>query len=73
MNVYLLHHSYERERCGCDEVKLVGVFETEAAAAEVQDRLKGQPGFVDQPQGWSIDEYRLGVVGWAEGFVTVHH
>ncbi len=66
--VFVLHHEYQW--CGRDEVKLIGIYATEAEAAEAAKRLRKEPGFCDWPDGFSIDPYSLGVDHWTEGFVT---
>jgi len=67
--VFVLQHEYEW--CGHDEVKIIGVYASQADAAEAVERLRKQPGFRDWSGGFSIDPYELGVDHWVEGFVTV--
>jgi hypothetical protein len=69
--VFLLHH--EHEQCGRDEVKLIGVYSTQADAEAAISRLRNQNGFRDWPEGFTIDPYRVGVDHWIDGFVTVAH
>ena len=66
--VFLLHHEYEW--CDRDEIKLIGVYATQAEAELAIQRLQDQPGFRDWPDGFSIDRYQLGCDHWIEGFVT---
>lgn len=67
--VFVLQHEYEW--CGRDEVKFIGVYATEVDAQAAVARLCKQAGFRDWPNGFSIDEYELGVDHWTEGFITM--
>lgn len=66
MKVFVLEHSYESE--GCDEAKLIGVFSSEERAREAIDRLLGKPGFIDHPDGFTIDAYEIDHSSWESGF-----
>jgi hypothetical protein len=69
--VYLLHHVHEFDD-GHEDVKLIGVFSTEALARAAQERVAGQPGFRDCPEGFEINEQRVDEwIGWQEGYVTI--
>ena len=48
----------------------IGIYATEAGAAEAVARLRDQPGFRDFPEGFKTYPVTLGVTGWQEGFVT---
>lgn len=48
----------------------IGIYETEADAAEAISRLSDQPGFSDFPEGFNIYPVKLGATEWREGFVT---
>ena len=67
--VYVLQH--EHDWCGDDEVKFIGVYAVPADAEAAIRRLRGQPGFRDWPEGFSIDRYEIGVDHWVEGFATM--
>jgi hypothetical protein len=69
ITVFILQHEYEW--CGRDEVKFIGVYATHDDAQAAIRRLCDQVGFKDWPDGFSIDEYELGVDHWTEGFVTM--
>lgn len=69
-SVWLLQHVHEFAD-GSEDVKLIGVFASRQEAEEVQAKVASQPGFREMPEGFSITEHQLGVVGWSEGFVTV--
>lgn len=69
--VFLLHHVHEFDD-GHEDVKLIGVFSTEALARAAQQKVADQPGFRERPAGFSIDEHQVDDhIGWLEGYVTV--
>jgi homoserine kinase type II len=65
--VYLLQH----ERSDDGDVKTLGIYSSEQEAASALDRLRGQPGFRDYPDGFTIGPYLLDEVYWAEGFMDL--
>ncbi|MBV8547732.1 MAG: hypothetical protein JO093_21095 [Acidobacteria bacterium] len=67
-SVFLLWHMQEFPD-GSDSNKLIGVYETRSDAEQAIVRVGSQPGFVDMPEGFLIDEYPLGKDHWTEGFV----
>ncbi len=67
--VFVVQH--EHEWCNRDDVKFIGVYATHSDAQAAVDRLRIRSGFKDWPDGFSIDEYELGIDNWPEGFVTV--
>jgi len=69
-SVWLLCHVHEFDD-GHEDFKLIGVFETQESAVEARARVADQPGFREFPDAFSIDEHRLGVMGWLEGYVTI--
>lgn len=63
---------FEREYPDREDTELhIGIYATEADAAEAIGRLRDQPGFRDFPEGFNIYPKTLGKTGWQEGFVTV--
>ncbi|GLK45641.1 hypothetical protein GCM10017612_35610 [Novosphingobium resinovorum] len=66
--VFILHHVRADDEYG-DDAKLIGAYRTESDAKAATERLSGQPGFVDHPEGWQIDRYVLNHDQWSEGFV----
>jgi hypothetical protein len=69
--VFLLQHVHEFDD-GREDVKLIGVFSSEALARDAQRRVSDQPGFRDRPHGFDISEHQIdGDIGWPEGYVTV--
>ncbi len=53
-----------------DDVKLIGIFSSQKLAEAAIDRVKGQEGFRDYLDGFSIDEKTIDKVCWSEGFVS---
>jgi hypothetical protein len=68
--VFLLHHVRELS-AGREDVKLIGVFSTEAKAHAAFERLKLQPGFRESVSGFQVNRYTIDEVAWAEGFVAI--
>lgn len=68
--VFVLQHSSEMSGTGEQERKLIGVYSTKEKAEEAVNRLRRQPGFVDLPDCFYIDEYTLDEDHWDEGFTT---
>lgn len=74
--VFVLHHSHPSpSRVPTDpyddSAKLLGVYSSLESAQRAIERLRALPGFVDWPNGFSIDPYRLDEDHWTSGFVTV--
>ena len=69
MKVYVLHHVYESDTDE-ENVKLIGVYSSEAAAETAIQRLSALPGFREANGEFNIDPYELDEDNWAEGFVT---
>jgi hypothetical protein len=65
--VFVLHHT-RKISDDAEDVKLIGVYRSHAAAAMAIHRLSKQPGFRDLPDGYSIDGYELDKDHWIEGF-----
>lgn len=68
--VWLLWFEQEREDKNDTEL-LIGVYRTEGEAHAAIERLKGQPGFKDDPSGFKVHERVIGQDSWTEGFVRV--
>lgn len=68
--VFILQHVHEFDD-GHEDVKLIGVFSSQALARAAQQRVSDQPGFRDLPDGFVISEHHVdGEVGWREGYAT---
>lgn len=82
MNIFLVQHLHTLSD-GIEDIKLIGVYDSEASAIAAIGRLKIQPGFIDFPEiidgdaddnaidGFYIDQYELNKDYWPEGFVSV--
>jgi hypothetical protein len=63
---------FEQEREGDDDTELlIGVYRTEGDANAAVERLKGQPGFRDYPEGFRAYQHVLGEDSWTEVFARV--
>lgn len=67
--VYLLYHIRD-EDTDDEDVKLIGIYSSYELAEKAQNRVKDKPGFVDFPDGFSIEDGPLDCDGWVDGFVT---
>lgn len=54
-----------------DDLKILGVYATEAEAERCIERARLRPGFMDEPDCFLIDVYTLGEDRWMDGFVTI--
>lgn len=68
--VFIVTHSHEFDD-GHEDVKMIGAFSAREKAEAVVSRLRTEPGFRDQPEGFHVEPYELDVDHWSEGFVTV--
>jgi hypothetical protein len=79
-SVFVLQHVHTLPG-GEEDIKLVGVYSSEALALKAVARVSSQPGFRDDPvvidpdsekmAGFQIENYVIDVDHWTEGFVTV--
>jgi hypothetical protein len=65
--VYLLHHISDEGNADEDD-KNIGTYTSYKLAEEAKNRVKYQPGFIDYPNGFYIDEYVIDKNYWADGF-----
>ncbi len=68
--VYILHHVHVFEEDN-EDVKIIGIYASEALAMQAIKRTKKLEGFRDVPDGFEISKYVLDTDHWAEGYVTV--
>lgn len=54
-----------------DDVKLLGVYSSRAAAERAIERARTRPGFRDEPRCFFVGDYVLDKDAWADGFVTL--
>ena len=70
VSVFVLQHVHTQEDGG-EDTKFIGVYSSREKAQAAVACLGRLPGFVDAPDGFYIDEYRVDQDNWAEGYVTV--
>ena len=67
-DVYLPYHQFEFRNNKLEDfeerAKLIGVYSDEEEAKRAIERVKGQPGFRDYPEGFLIDCYELNEDHW---------
>ncbi len=68
-SVFVVHHSYERD--DIENVCFIGVYSSKMNAESAVERLRGQPGFRDYPECFTISKYPLDKDHSTEGFVTI--
>lgn len=66
--VFILWHHHRIE--DDTDSKLIGVYSSEVDARRAQQRLAEKPGFKDAPEGFEVEECKLGQDGWTEGYIS---
>lgn len=69
MKLYVLQHVHEVSG-EVEDAKLIGVYSSMEQATTAQDHLKSKPGFLNNQDGFFIDEYELDKTFWEDGFCT---
>jgi hypothetical protein len=62
----LLHSLPETGR-----VKVIGLYSSRVMAEEAMERARVLPGFAQEPEGFSIEQYELDKDHWPRGFVRL--
>ena len=62
----LLHSLPETGR-----VKVIGIYSTKALAEAAEERTCILPGFVEEPDGFTIERYEIDKDHWPRGFVRL--
>jgi hypothetical protein len=62
----LLHSLPETGR-----VKVIGIYSSRALAEEAADRARALPGFLEEPDGFTIEQYEVDNDHWPRGFVRL--
>jgi hypothetical protein len=62
----LLHDPPETGR-----VKVIGIYSSQAVALEAIQRTRVLPGFIDQPDSFTIYQYDIDKDHWPRGFVRL--
>lgn len=68
--VFVVQHAHQFPNSR-EDMKLIGVYASQAKAQEAVDRLRLVEGFRDHPQGFTIDCYVIDHDHWSDGFRTV--
>ena len=53
------------------KVKVVGIYSTRALAEAAEERTRLLPGFADEPDGFTIEQYEVDRDHWPRGFVRL--
>jgi hypothetical protein len=69
---YLVYHEHISDQ-DSSYVKFIGLFQTKKAAKLAVERLKQQPGFKENPKGFTIDFHKFDKENWTEGFVSDYY
>jgi len=67
--VFVLQHVHAMES-NSEDVKMIGVYSTEASATQAIARLSSQPGFKDSPDDFHISRYVIDEDHWTEGYIS---
>lgn len=77
--VYIVQHLHRYDEWN-EDVKIIGVYASEAEAVAAVERMRSQPGFSDLPviaaaddpgaEGFHLCPYVLGQDHWESGYVT---
>jgi hypothetical protein len=65
--LYVLLHSLPET----GKVKVVGLYSSKALAEEAVDRAKTLPGFLEEPDGFTIEQYEVDRDHWPRGFMRL--
>jgi hypothetical protein len=66
-SVFIVQHVHEKDEKN-EDVKFIGSFSSKDQAEKVVSHLKTLPGFTLSPNTFTIDEYEIDKIYWAEGF-----
>jgi hypothetical protein len=53
------------------KVKVIGIYSSRALAEAAEERASKLPGFADEPDGFSIEQYEIDRDHWPRGFVRL--
>ncbi len=69
MHIFLLMHIFESSD-GVRDHRIIGAYSSREDAERSAEKLKKQPGFVENPDGFTTLSYELGKDHWAKGMVS---
>lgn len=61
----------QHERSDTGHLKIIGIYSSPSQADAAIQRLRIQPGFLDYPDGFTVDAYEFDEDHWAEGFTDL--
>ena len=53
------------------KVKVIGIYSSRALAEAAQERTRLLPGFAEEPDGFTIQEYEIDNDHWSRGFIRL--
>ena len=53
------------------KVKVVGIYSSRTLAETAEERTRQLPGFADEPDGFTIEQYEVDIDHWPRGFVRL--
>lgn len=53
------------------KVKVIGIYSSRQLAEEAEVRSRELPGFTDEPDGFTIEQYEIDRDHWPRGFVRL--
>jgi hypothetical protein len=65
--LYVLLHSLPET----GKVKLIGIYSSNALAEAAEARTRLLPGFAEEPDGFTIEQYEIDKDHWPRGFVRL--
>lgn len=65
--LFVLFHSLAET----GKVKVIGIYSSRALAEEALERTRVLPGFDEEPDGFTIDQYEIDRDHWPRGFVRL--
>jgi hypothetical protein len=65
--LFVLLHSLP----GTGKVKVVGIYSCKLLAEAAEQRSRALPGFRDEPNGFTIEQYEIDKDHWSRGFVRL--
>lgn len=65
--LFVLFHSLPET----DRVKVIGIYTSRQLAEAALERARVLPGFCDEPEGFTIEQYDIDQDHWPRGFVRL--
>lgn len=68
--VYVVQHVHESDDGEEEDIKLIGVYDSQSEADAAVARARLLLGFRDHPEGFEVTPYELNKDDWTEGFIS---